>query len=167
MDRLDCCSPMSLDHHDSERLSPLNSGRRAGVGPRADRRAARRPADIDGAFAALARSPGSGASVMPSVFTARHRERIVAQAALHRIPTVYPLPHFVEAGGLMSYGIDYVEQFGRAASYIDRILKGTKPADLPVEQPVKFELTINRKAAAALALTIPLPLQVAADRVIE
>src|SRR5262245_47296510 len=143
MDRLDCCSPMSLDHHDSERLSPLNSGRRAGVGPRADRRAARRPADIDGAFAALAQSPGGGASVMPSVFTARHRERIVAQAARHRIPTVYPLAHFVEIGGFLAYGIDYAHQFKRAASHADRILKGAKPADLTVEQPVKFELTIN------------------------
>jgi len=104
---------------------------------------------------------------MPSVFTARHRERIVAQAERHRIPTVYPLTHFVETGGLLSYGIDYADQFKRAASYADRILKGAKPADLPVEQPVKFELTINRKTAAALGLTIPLALQVAADRLIE
>jgi putative tryptophan/tyrosine transport system substrate-binding protein len=125
------------------------------------------PADIDGAYAGLAQSPGGGASVMPSVFTARHRERIVAQAERHRIPTVYPLTHFVETGGLLSYGIDYADQFKRAASYADRILKGAKPADLPVEQPVKFELTINRKTAAALGLTIPLALQVAADRLIE
>src|SRR5262249_20282022 len=125
------------------------------------------PADIDAAYAALAQSPGGGASVMPSVFTARHRGRIVAQAARHRIPTVYPLPHFVEAGGLLSYGIDYVEQFKRAASSADRILKGPTPPDLPVEQPVKFELTINRNAAAALGLTIPLALQVAADQLID
>ena len=104
---------------------------------------------------------------MPSMFTARHRERIVAQAARHRIPTVYPLPHFVEAGGLLSYGIDYVDQFKRAASYADRILKGAKPADLPVEQPVNFELTINRNTAAALGLTIPILLEAAADEVIE
>jgi putative ABC transport system substrate-binding protein len=125
------------------------------------------PADIDRVYAALAQSPDGGASVMPSVFTARHRQRIVAQAANHRIPTVYPLPHFVEAGGLLSYGIDYVDQFKRAASYADRILTGANPADLPVEQPVKFELTINRNTAAALELTIPLGLQVAADRLIE
>src|SRR5262249_12920434 len=99
------------------------------------------PADIDSAYASLTQSPGGGASIMPSVFTARHRERIVAQAAHHRIPTVYPLAHFVEAGGLLSYG-DYADQFKRAASYADRILKGVRPADLPVEQPVKFELTI-------------------------
>ena len=125
------------------------------------------PSDIDGAYAALAQSPGGGASVMPSVFTARHRERIVAQAARHRIPTVYPLAHFVEIGGLLAYGIDYADQFKRAAAYADRILKGARPADLPVEQPVKFELTINRNSAAALELTIPLALQVAADRLIE
>jgi putative ABC transport system substrate-binding protein len=125
------------------------------------------PADIDGAYAALAQSPGGGASVMPSVFTARHRERIVTQAARHRVPTVYPLPHFVKAGGLLSYGIDYVDQFKRAASYADRILKGARPADLPVEQPVKFELAINAKAALALDLTIPPTLLVMADEVIE
>jgi ABC-type uncharacterized transport system substrate-binding protein len=125
------------------------------------------PTAIDGVFAGMASSPGGGVSVMPNVFTAQHRERIVAEAARHRIPTVYPLMHFVEAGGLMSYGIDYVDQFRRAASHADRILKGTKPADLPVEQPVKFELAINRKTAAALGLPIPLPLQVAADQMIE
>jgi putative ABC transport system substrate-binding protein len=125
------------------------------------------PADIDGAYAALGQPADGGASVMPSVFTARHRDRIVAQAARHRIPTVYPLAHFVEIGGLLSYGIDYVDQFKRAAAYADRILKGARPADLPVEQPVKFELTINRNTAAALELTIPLGLQVAADRLIE
>src|SRR5262249_46289648 len=103
------------------------------------------PSDIDSAYAALAQSLGGGASIMPSVFPARHRERIVAQAAHHRIPTVYPLTHFVEAGGLLSYGNDYADQFKRAASYADRILKGARPVDLPVEQPVKFELTINRK----------------------
>ena len=122
------------------------------------------PAEIDSTYASLAQSQGGAASV---VFTARHRERIVAQAALHRIPTVYPLPHFVQAGGLLSYGIDYIDQFKRAASYADRILKGAKPADLPVEQPVKFQLTINRKTATALGLAIPMPLEVAADEVIE
>jgi len=125
------------------------------------------PADIDAGYARLAESPGGGASVMPNVFTARHRERIVAQAAHHRIPTIYPLPHFVEAGGLLSYGIDYVDQFRRAASYADRILKGTKPADLPVEQPVKFELVINVKTARALGLEVPPSLVAFADRVIE
>jgi putative tryptophan/tyrosine transport system substrate-binding protein len=125
------------------------------------------PAEIEGAFGALARSPHNGASVMPSIFTAWHRERIVAQAARHRVPTVYPASYFVEAGGLLSYGIDYTDQFKRAASYADRILKGTKPANLPVEQPVKFELTINRKTATALGLTIPIALEAAADEVIE
>lgn len=125
------------------------------------------PAEIDRVFAGMAGSPSGGVSVMPNVFTAQHRERIVAQAARHRIPTVYPLMHFVEAGGLISYGIDYVDQFRRAATYADRILKGTKPGDLPVEQPTKFELAINRKAAAALGLEVPPTMLAIADEVIE
>src|SRR5262249_47911518 len=80
------------------------------------------PAEIEGAYGALAQSPHNGASVMPSIFTAWHRERIVAEAARHRVPTVYPASYFVEAGGLLSYGIDYTDQFKRAASYADRIL---------------------------------------------
>ncbi len=125
------------------------------------------PTEIESAYAALAQLPHNGASVMPSIFTAWHRERIVAEAARHRVPTVYPASYFVEAGGLLSYGIDYTDQFKRAAFYADRILKGTKPADLPVEQPVKFQLTINRKTATALGLTIPILLEAAADEVIE
>jgi len=95
------------------------------------------PAEIDGVFAAMAEHPGGGLIVMPNVFTARNQERIVAQAARFRIPTVYPLLHFVTAGGLISYGIDYSDQFRLAASYADRILRGGKPADLPVQQPTK------------------------------
>ena len=125
------------------------------------------PADIDAAFAALAGSPDGGFIVMPNVFTALHRDRIVAQAARFRIPTVYPLQHFVSAGGLMSYGIDYSDQFRLAASYADRILRGGKPADLPVQQPTKFELAINRKTANSLGLTIPATLLARVDEVIE
>ena len=125
------------------------------------------PADIDAAFAALAGSPDGGFIVMPNVFTALHRDRIVAQAARFRIPTVYPLQHFVAAGGLMSYGIDYSDQFRLAASYADRILRGGKPADLPVQQPTKFELAINRKTANALGLAIPATLLARVDEVIE
>lgn len=125
------------------------------------------PAEIDGAFAAMAESPGGGLVVMPNVFTARNQERIVAQAARFRIPTVYPLQHFVAAGGLMSYGIDYRDQFRLAASYADRILKGGKAADLPVQQPTKFELAINRKTARALDLDIPATLLARVDEVIE
>jgi putative ABC transport system substrate-binding protein len=93
--------------------------------------------------------------------------RIVAQAARFRIPTVYPLLKFVTAGGLLSYGIDYRDQFRLAASYADRILRGGKPADLPVQQPTKFELALNRKAAKALGLDIPATLLARADELIE
>jgi len=125
------------------------------------------PADIDAAFAAMAESPGGGFIVMPNAFTAANRERIVAQAARLHIPTVYPLQHFVRAGGLISYGIDYKDQFRLAASYVDRILRGGKAADLPVQQPTKFELVINRKTANALDLDIPPTLLARADEVIE
>jgi putative ABC transport system substrate-binding protein len=125
------------------------------------------PAEIDGAFAAMAESPGGGLVVMPNVFTARNQERIVSQAARFRIPTVYPLQHFVAAGGLLSYGIDYRDQFRLAASYADRILRGGKVADLPVQQPTKFELVINRKTAKALGLDIPAALLARTDELIE
>ncbi len=125
------------------------------------------PAEIEGVFAAMAQSPTGGVVVMPSLFTAANRDRIVAQAARFRVPTVYPLRHFVTAGGLLSYGVDNSDLFRRAASYADRILKGAKPADLPVQQPTKFELAINLNTAQALSLTVPLTLRVAADQVIE
>jgi len=125
------------------------------------------PAEIDGVFAAMAEHPGGGLIVMPNVFTAKNQERIVAQAARFRIPTVYPLEHFVTAGGLLSYGIDYRDQFRLAASYADRILRGGKPADLPVQQPTKFVLAINRKTAKALGLDIPATLLARVDEVIE
>ncbi|HEX9320703.1 MAG TPA: ABC transporter substrate-binding protein [Xanthobacteraceae bacterium] len=125
------------------------------------------PADIDGVFAAMAEGPPGGVIVMPNVFTAANRDRIVAQAERFRIPTVYPLLHFVAAGGLLSYGVDISDLFRRAASYVDRILKGGKPADLPVQQPTKFELMINLKTAKALGLNVPLTLLAQADNVIE
>lgn len=125
------------------------------------------PSEIDGAFAAVAEHPGGAIAVMPNVFTAANQERIVAQAARFRVPTVYPLSHFVTAGGLMSYGIDYTDQFRLAASYADRILRGAKPADLPVQQPTKFELMINRKTAKELGLTIPASLLATADALID
>ena len=125
------------------------------------------PDDIDRVFEVMAESPDGGFVVMPNVFTAANRERIVAQAAQFRIPTVYPLPLFVTAGGLISYGIDYREQFRNAASYTDLILKGVKVADLPVQQPTKFELVINRKTAKALGLSVPQTLIASADEIIE
>jgi putative ABC transport system substrate-binding protein len=125
------------------------------------------PADIDEVFAAMAQGSSGGVLVMPNAFTLAHGERIVAQAARYKVPTIYPWPEFVAVGGLLSYGVDTVDLSRRAATYADRILKGANPADLPVQQPTKFELAINTKTAKELGLTIPTDLIVAADEVIE
>jgi len=100
------------------------------------------------------------------VFTS-HRDRVVQLATENKIPAIYELKQFVEAGGLMSYSADEADNYRRAATYIDKILKGTKPADLPVEQPTKFELVINLKAAKQIGLTIPPNVLARADRVIK
>jgi putative tryptophan/tyrosine transport system substrate-binding protein len=99
--------------------------------------------------------------------TQAHREMIVELAARYRLPAIYSAREFVDAGGLMSYGTNYPDNYGRAATYADKILKGAKPADLPVEQPTKFELAINLKTAKALGLTVPLIMQMTADEMIE
>ena len=124
-------------------------------------------AGVDQTFAAMTQRPGCGVLVMPNVFTIVNRERIVAQAARYRVPTIYPQVQFVTAGGLLSYGVDTLDLFRRAASYADRILRGAKPADLPVQLPTKFELAINLKTAKALGLTVPPTLLAIADEVIE
>jgi putative ABC transport system substrate-binding protein len=105
--------------------------------------------------------------VLPDLFTATNRRSIIALAARHRLPAVYPFRYFVTSGGLMSYGTEVLDTYRQAASYIDRILKGERPSDLPVQQPTKFELVINLKAAKALGLTVANTLLVAADEVIE
>jgi putative ABC transport system substrate-binding protein len=126
--------------------------------------------EVESALAVAARS-GDGAAVFlgpasqPFLFSSRHR--IVAAALKHRLPTMNPTPFWVEAGGFMSYGVDGADQYRRVAIFIDKILKGAKPADLPIEQPTKFELVINLKTAKALGLTTPQSLLLRADRVIE
>jgi putative tryptophan/tyrosine transport system substrate-binding protein len=105
--------------------------------------------------------------VTASALSVYHRDRIIALAASHRLPAVYPLGIFATDGGLVAYGPDVVGEFRQAASYVDRILKGEKPADLPVQAPTKYELAINLKTAKALGLTLPPSLLATADEVIE
>jgi putative tryptophan/tyrosine transport system substrate-binding protein len=111
--------------------------------------------EIASAIAAQARSPGGGLLVMPDVFNDANRDLIIALAASSGVPAIYPRPVFAQSGGLIAYGADLAEQFRQAAGYIDRILKGANPGDLPVQQPTKFELAINVKTAKALGLSIP------------
>jgi putative ABC transport system substrate-binding protein len=116
---------------------------------------------------AFARESGGGLITPPDRTTNNHRELIVALAARYRLPAVYPYRFYLTSGGLMSYGIDYADVFRRAASYVDRILRGEKPGELPVQAPTKFELVINLKTAKALGLDVPLGLSAGADEVIE
>jgi ABC-type uncharacterized transport system substrate-binding protein len=122
--------------------------------------------EFDRDITAFARS-GAGGLIVPSGTTAAVKWRIIAHAARHRLPAVYSGRHFVGDGGLMSYGLEQFTQFEQAATYIDRIFKGAKPADLPVQAPTKYELVINLKTAKALGLTVPSTLLVRADEVIE
>jgi ABC-type uncharacterized transport system substrate-binding protein len=158
------------------------------------RAAVRDPLEVDQMFDALAREPKGGLMVLPDLSMTNYREAIVALAARYRVPAVYPFRYFAASGGLMSYGTDVAEVFRRAAGYVDRILKGTSPGELPIQppnkyelvinlkttkamgidipptllaQPTKFELVINLKTAKVLGLTVPLTLQARADEVIE
>jgi putative ABC transport system substrate-binding protein len=127
----------------------------------------REPADIEAAMIKLERTPGHGLIVPPDPTTNSHRKTIVALAARYRVPTVYALRAAVVDGGLISYGVDIPHLFRQAATYVDRVLRGETPANLPVQQPTKFELVINLKTAKALGLAVPLALQASADEVIE
>jgi putative ABC transport system substrate-binding protein len=123
--------------------------------------------EIERAVAAFARGSNGGLIVTGSPLAAVHRDLIVTLAGRHRLPSVYPFRYFVTAGGLISYGPDTIDQSRRAAGYVDRILKGEKPADLPVQTPTKYELVINVKTAKALGLDVPPMLLARADEVIE
>jgi putative ABC transport system substrate-binding protein len=123
--------------------------------------------EIERAIAAFARSPNGGLIVTASALSAVHRDLIIALSARHKLPAVYYERYFVGAGGLISYGPDFVDQYRRAAGYVDRILRGEKPADLPVQAPTKYVLTINLKTAKALGLEVPTTLLARADEVIE
>jgi putative ABC transport system substrate-binding protein len=123
--------------------------------------------EIEAMMTGLAREERAGLLVLPENFVIVHRDAIITLAARYRLPAVYPYRFFIASGGLMSYGIDPNELFRRAASYVDRILKGTKPADMPVQNPEKFELVINLKTAQALGITVAPSLLGTADEVIE
>lgn len=110
---------------------------------------------------------GGGLIVTPSALTATRRDLIIALAARHRLPAIYSFGFYAESGGLISYGINQLEQVRSAASYVDRILRGASPGDLPVQLPLKYELVINLKTAAALGLSVSNSLQLLADQVIE
>ena len=128
---------------------------------------ARGPADFDRAFSEMTRARAGALTVLPSTMFLHERRRLVDLAARNRLPAVYPWREAVDAGGLMAYGANIADLFRRAATYVDKILKGAKPADLPVEQLTKFELVINLKTAKALGLTIPQSVLGRADQVIE
>jgi putative tryptophan/tyrosine transport system substrate-binding protein len=123
--------------------------------------------DFESAVAGFAREPGGGLIVLPTAINAVHRNRIFSAAARNRLPAIYGFRFYAADGGLMSYGIDTVDLFRRGASYVDRILKGEKPADLPVQAPTKFEMVINLKTARGLGLEIPANQLALADEVIE
>ncbi|MGB6589028.1 MAG: ABC transporter substrate-binding protein [Pseudolabrys sp.] len=128
---------------------------------------ARGTSELESVFAAQVHEPNGGLIVMPDSFTDANREEIVSLAARYHLPAVYAYRFFAERGGLLSYGADLSDNFRRAADYVDRVLKGEKPADLPVQAPTKFELVINLKTAKALGLTVPPTLLTRADEVIE
>ena len=119
--------------------------------------------EIEGVIAALARDPGGALIVMPDSFNVTNRDLIIALAVRYRVPAISDNRFYTESGGLINYGSDFTEQFRKAAAYVDRILRGTKPADLPIQQPTKFDIVINLKTAKALDLTVPTSLLVAAQ----
>ncbi|MFZ1191839.1 MAG: ABC transporter substrate binding protein [Pseudolabrys sp.] len=124
-------------------------------------------AELERVVATSAREPNGGLVVMPDAFTIGHHADITSLVARYRVPTVYPFRIFAEVGGLLSYGSSALDEFRRAASYADRILKGAKPSELPVQAPTKFDLIINLKTAKSLGLDVPFGMQQRADALIE
>ncbi|MDP1682454.1 MAG: ABC transporter substrate-binding protein [Burkholderiales bacterium] len=137
------------------------------LGVRVELTEARRPDEIEAAFAVIAKQQPGALLVIPDAMLISQRQRVADLAAKHRLPVMYPFREFVEVGGLMSYGASLQDNYRRAATYVDKILKGANPGDLPVEQPTKFELLINLKTAKALGITIPPELMLRADEVIQ
>jgi putative tryptophan/tyrosine transport system substrate-binding protein len=127
----------------------------------------RDPGEIERAISAFARSSNGGLIVTAAPIATAHRDLIITLAAHHQLPAVYPLPYFAHSGGLIAYGPDSISPYRRAAGYVDRILKGEKPADLPVQAPTKYELVINLKTAKALGLSVPQSMLARADEMIE
>jgi putative ABC transport system substrate-binding protein len=125
------------------------------------------PSEIANTVTALAREPGGGLLALPDAFTNTHRALIVELAMRHRLPAVYTFGHMAKEGGLVAYGVNIIDLYRRSASYIDRILKGARPADLPIQAPIKFELVVNLKTAKAMGLKIPEAFLLRADAVIE
>jgi putative ABC transport system substrate-binding protein len=123
--------------------------------------------EIETAITALGREPGGGLVVVPDIFITAHRAPIIAAAARNNVPAVYGFSYFARDGGLLSYGVDQLDIFRRAASYVDRILRGAKPGDLPVQLPTKFEMVLNLKTAKALGLAVPPSIMLRADEAIE
>jgi putative ABC transport system substrate-binding protein len=122
---------------------------------------------VESKLFALGREPNTGLIVLLDAFTYVHRDFIIGRAARHRIPAIYTVPFFAQGGGLASYGVNLADQFRQAAIYVDRVLKGARPADLPIQHPTKFELVINVKTAKTLGLDVPTSLLATADEVIE
>jgi putative ABC transport system substrate-binding protein len=123
--------------------------------------------EIETAIIALGRELGGGLVVMPDAFTFAHRASIISAAARNNVPAVYYFSSYARDGGLLSYGTDRVDAYRRAATYVDRILRGAKPGDLPVQFPVKYEMIVNLKTARTLGLAVPSSILVRADEVIE
>jgi len=160
-------APADMTEQQGEALLKTSDGFARALGVRIHAVGTRTPDDFDRAFSEIIKAHADTVMVMASAMFYRDRRRLVDLAAQSRLPAVYTAREFVDAGGLMSYGANVADLFRRAATYVDKIVKGAKPGDLPVEQPTKFELVINLKTAKARGLTIPPSLLLRADQVIE